>query len=136
MNEKKNKYKVANLVGTVNTDINIYKDRDCVVSDLCVIVYKAGGRKNTGNKLACGTTPGGTIHIMDYENSTLWGCTEYSLCTCPGLHSKTDLSLGHGSDTNSVGCEQINSGSHNCLISKIMTFMSISQDCHEGSMIQ
>lgn len=55
-----------------------------MVNDLCIIVYKAGGRKKYQKQaLASGTTPGGTIHIMDYENSTLWGCTDYILHTCP-----------------------------------------------------
>lgn len=67
-------YEVANLAATVNTDVNVYKDRDCMVNDLCIIVYKAGGTKKYWRlKLACGTTPGGTIHIMDYGNSTLLG---------------------------------------------------------------
>lgn len=110
---EKNKYKVANLAATVNIDINVYKDRDRMVNDFFITVYKAIGRnKHWGQELACGTTPGGTIHIMHYVNCILGLCRaqtmQTSLVAPPRLHSKTGLSPGHGSDIISIGCEQFN----------------------------
>lgn len=49
--EEKNKCKVANLVAVVNTDINVYKDRDFTVSDLFIILLtKQGDSKTIGDK--------------------------------------------------------------------------------------
>lgn len=47
---EKNKYKVANLAAAVNTDVNVYKDRDCTVSDLFLILLtKQGDSKKIGD---------------------------------------------------------------------------------------